>query len=179
MEDRVVQGEDDGYMKPGELHDKDELKPQNDLTADQKLVVALDMAEAIAVLHGNENGMIIHDDIQLSQYLFNADKSMIKINDFNRAEFPLFDEKSGEYCLYENGHGHGNVSWSFCGVELYDILCLRSCSVYCLQWRSPEEYQDGPLTEKIDVWSLGCNMYAILTGLNPLYDIKDGKKQRV
>jgi hypothetical protein len=109
MEDRVVQGDDDGYMKPGELHDKDELKPQNNLTAAQKLVVALDMAEAIAVLHGNENGMIIHDDIQLSQYLFNADKSMIKINDFNRAEFPLFDEKSGEYCRYENGHGHGNV----------------------------------------------------------------------
>jgi serine/threonine protein kinase len=29
---------------------------------------------------------------------------------------------------------------------------------------------DTPLNEKIDVWSLGMNMYALLTGLNPFYD---------
>jgi serine/threonine protein kinase len=27
-----------------------------------------------------------------------------------------------------------------------------------------------PLNEKIDVWSLGMNMYALLTGVNPFYD---------
>ena len=47
------------------------------------------------------------------------------------------------------------------------------------QWRSPEEYRDGPLTEKIDVWSLGCNMMTILTGLNPHYTIHNYNKYRV
>jgi serine/threonine protein kinase len=29
---------------------------------------------------------------------------------------------------------------------------------------------DKPLNEKIDVWSHGMNMYALLTGVNPFYD---------
>lgn len=32
------------------------------------------------------------------------------------------------------------------------------------KWRSPEEYDNRPLNEKIDIWSLGNNMYSILTG---------------
>jgi serine/threonine protein kinase len=32
---------------------------------------------------------------------------------------------------------------------------------------------DEPLNEKIDVWSLGMNMYALLTGLRPFYDAND------
>ena len=35
-----------------------------------------------------------------------------------------------------------------------------------------------PLDEKIDVWSLGTNMYAMLTGLSPFYDIKSDKTIR-
>jgi serine/threonine protein kinase len=29
---------------------------------------------------------------------------------------------------------------------------------------------DKPLNEKIDVWSLGMNMYTLLTGVNPFYN---------
>jgi serine/threonine protein kinase len=32
---------------------------------------------------------------------------------------------------------------------------------------------DEPLNEKIDVWSLGVNVYALLTGLRPFYDADD------
>lgn len=98
-----------GNIKQEDLHDEDEVKPQNNLTSTQKLVIALEMAEGLAVLHGYKNGLIIHDDVQLAQYLFNADFTMLKLNDFNRAEFPLFNEQTNEYCLYTNGHGHGNV----------------------------------------------------------------------
>ncbi len=86
-------------LKQEDLPDKDEVKPQNDLTAQQKLVIALEMAEGLAVLHGYTNGLIIHDDVQLSQYLFNADYSILKLSDFTRAEFPLWDEENQEYCL--------------------------------------------------------------------------------
>jgi serine/threonine protein kinase len=51
----------------------------------------------------------------------------------------LFDEDNQEYCRYRNNPGMGD-------------------------WRSPEEYDNKPLDEKIDVWSVGNNMYAILTG---------------
>ena len=122
-------GGDDGAMKAEELQDEAELMPQNHLTGTEKLVLALEMAEAVAVLHGYEGGLIIHDDIQLSQFLFNQNKTGLVLNDFNRAEFPLFDEKAGDYCRYRNGEGGGN-------------------------WRAPEEYRDEPLLEEIDVWSM-------------------------
>jgi serine/threonine protein kinase len=40
------------------------------------------------------------------------------------------------------------------------------------QWRAPEEYFDDPLDEKIDIFSLGNNLYSILTGLSPFYTLK-------
>ena len=55
---------------------------------------------------------------QLSQYLLSADKTIVKLNDFNRAEFMLWDEEGEEYCKYSEGHGNGNVS--FCGSLGYD-----------------------------------------------------------
>ena len=57
----------------------------------------------------------------------------------------LFNEKDQEYCRYRNNPGHGD-------------------------WRAPEEYHDKPLNEQIDIWSLGNNFYALLTGLYPFYD---------
>jgi hypothetical protein len=101
----VVSGS--GYSK--NLYDRAALKPHNRFTPIQKLVIALEMAKGLVPLHG-ANAMIIHDDVQNSQYLFNDDKSMIILNDFNRAEMPLWDEERGEYCRYKNGRGHGNVS---------------------------------------------------------------------
>ncbi len=141
-----VTGGDEGYAKPGTLKDEEEVKPQNNLTGIEKLVLALEMAESLADLHGYPNGAISHDDLNLSQYLLNKDKTRLKLNDFNRAEFLLYDEENGEYCQWTNGHGYGD-------------------------WRAPEEFQDHPLTEQIDVWSLANNMYTLLTGLYPFYDV--------
>ena len=49
------------------------------------------------------------DDIQLPQFMVTND-GRLKLGDFNRAEFMLYDEEHGEYCKYRNGHGHGDVS---------------------------------------------------------------------
>jgi serine/threonine protein kinase len=95
--------------------------------------------------------VIVHQDIQLSQFLFNNDLTRVKLNDFNRAEFVLWDEANNEYCKYTEGKGHGD-------------------------WRSPEEFVDGLLNEKVDVFSLGNNFYSILTGLWVFYDSKDTKE---
>lgn len=176
-------GDIEGLVIGGDGHaqqdyDREELQPQNDLTGKEKLVLALEMAEGIAVLHGYGGGPIVHDDIQLPQYLLNKEKTMLKINDFNRAEFMLFDETTQKYCRYRNGQGNGNVRVLFLIGRSKEI---RQCShlLLFLQWRSPEEYKDGLLNEKIDIWSLGNNMYALLTGLNPIYWTNtDGVKVR-
>jgi serine/threonine protein kinase len=108
LEDIIVPGE--GYMKPKNLDDHDDVKPQNNLTANDKLLIALEMAESIALLHNYPGGRIVHDDIQLSQFL-RTKNGYIKLNDFNRAEIMLWDEENQKYCKYRNDPGHGNVSW--------------------------------------------------------------------
>lgn len=124
-----------------------ETKPLNQLGDVEKLDISLQMAEAIADLHGFKDGVLVHDDIQLPQFLF-AKNNKIKLNDFNRGEAMLYNEKKGEYCRYRNGDGGGD-------------------------WRAPEEYADKPLNEKIDVWSFGNNVYSVLTGLFVYYSALD------
>jgi hypothetical protein len=48
---------------------RDKLVKMNNLTATQKLEYALQMAESIAVLNNFEKGVIVHDDVQLTQFL--------------------------------------------------------------------------------------------------------------
>lgn len=93
-----------GYEEPTN-GSGDEVQTRNGLSPVQKLVLALDMAEGLADLHGYSSNLIIHDDVQLSQFLLNKDRTRLKLNDFNRAEFPLWNGHN--YCMYQNGKGHG------------------------------------------------------------------------
>jgi len=138
-----------GYITNDHLNDNEDVNPHNNLTPAQKLQMALKMTESIADLHGFTDGIIVHDDIQLAQFLYTKQFDM-KLNDFNRAEVFLYDIEQGKYCRYKNGKGGGN-------------------------YRSPEEYSDNVLNEKIDIWSMGNNIYALLTGLWIFYDDNDEK----
>ena len=87
----------------------------------------------------------------------------------------MWDEHEQKYCGYKEGFGMGNVSIQICcefraGSFLLSnpFLCLR-----LFQWRSPEEYYNEYLNEKVDVFSLGNNIYTLLTGLWVFYDIDD------
>jgi hypothetical protein len=90
------------------LNDRDHLVLGNNLTGTQKLEISLEMAEAVRVLHSFPGGVIVHDDIQLPQFLFSA-TGQLKLNDFNRAEIMLWNEKDREYCRYRNEPGRGDV----------------------------------------------------------------------
>ena len=148
VEDAIIPTSGHPNEKHG-LQDKYGVRPQNDYNPTEKLELALEMALCIAELHGFKDGVIVHDDIQLSQFLIGSD-GKLKLNDFNRAEIMLYNDKKGEYCKYKNGGVYGN-------------------------YRAPEEFSNYRLDEKIDVWSMGNNLYALLTGLWVYYEIDDDK----
>ena len=104
-----------------------EVLPRNNFTASEKLKLALDMVMPVAALHNFKDGVIVHDDIQLSQFLWTDEtKTAVKLNDFNRAEVMFWDEEHWEYCKYRNGRGHGDVS-GFETPVLFLSLTLVSC----------------------------------------------------
>jgi len=92
-------------------------------------------------LVSHQSRIMIFYSIKLGQFLL-TDDGHVKINDFNRAEIMLYNERDQEYCPYVTSMGGG-------------------------VWRAPEEYSVRPLNEKIDVWSLGmfC-LYFHMVGLS-------------
>lgn len=124
IEEVIVPGE--GYIKQEDLHDEIDVNPQNDYNASEKLEMALAMAESLADLHGFKDGPIIHDDVQLCQWLRTRD-GRLKLGDFNRAEIYNYNETKGEYCVYNNGKGYGNVS----------RFCFIACLLDRFSWNIP------------------------------------------
>jgi hypothetical protein len=110
------------------LNDTDHLGPQNSLAPSQKLMYALEMAESIAELTGYSGGVIVHDDVQMSQWLLTQDMHL-KLNDFNRAEILLWDEEYQEYCRYRNYAGEGD--WR-APEEYLDVSCIVAACVTAL-----------------------------------------------
>jgi len=70
MSQRISQGEE--YDGRGRISQKqldefqhDDVHPFNDFTPEEKLDIALAMAEGIAVMHGHFEGVIVNDDGEL------------------------------------------------------------------------------------------------------------------
>jgi serine/threonine protein kinase len=160
-QDVVGMDERSQYFKP---HLSEELVVLNNFTGSEKLKLALSMVRPVAALHNYADGVIVHDDIQLSQFLWTDEsKTAMKLNDFNRAEIMFWDDENEEYCKYHNGKGAGDVS---CFV--FELLCflriaLVSSTFVHPKWRSPEEYKDEPINEKIDIFSLGTVKWSAST----------------
>ena len=94
------------------------LAPRNHYTPTEKLNIALEMAESIADLHGFKDGVIVHDDIQLCQWMRRESDGKMLLGDFNRATVMEWNVtgKGGKgegYCRFDNGGGYGNVSVLF------------------------------------------------------------------
>jgi hypothetical protein len=85
-------------------------EPRNNLTASTKLTMALEMAESLADLHGFSGGVIVHGDLQLSQWLRESPNSTLVLGNLNLARILPWDSKRQEYCKTPNGRRHGSVS---------------------------------------------------------------------
>lgn len=66
--------------------EESELNPRNAFSPSEKLHLALEMVEPLVAMHTMLDSPVVHDDLDLGQYLWADDeKRNIKINDFNRA----------------------------------------------------------------------------------------------
>ena len=124
----------------------DDVVPFNKLTPEQKLKIALQMAEALALLHGNNEGVIVNDDVQVDQWLLGADGNL-RLNDYNNAIILKWNPDRNEYCDFK--------------------------VAYHYIFRSPQEVKRRTTDETSDVFALGLIMYTILTGFMPFYERRD------
>jgi len=106
-----------------------------------KIRLALDVMRSLQVLHEVQDGPIIHADIQAKQFLIDPIKG-VKLNDFNRCRFVPTNDKTG----------------SDCKITIQSAPGAN---------RSPEEYEQLKLDEKIDIFSTANILYSILTGSRP------------
>jgi len=143
-----------------------------------KLKMALQMAEAIAHLHGHEEGPVAHSDIQYGQFLLDY-KNNVYLSDFNRAEPLLWDMQNGSYCMHYLGAGGGTVSFCqtphhFASINMHHpLISLVNHISYLYKVRSPEEYMMNAVNESIDVYSFGMILYTLLSGTDPYDEYKN------
>jgi len=78
----------------------------NDFAPRVKLRMALEMAESLAVLHGNG---VVHNDVQLSQWLRTRNDTLV-LGDFNSARILEWNTDESAYCKFSTGSVFGNVS---------------------------------------------------------------------
>ena len=157
MDSKMMSGS--GYASTEELAKLDDVHPANDLTALEKLQMALEMAESLADIHGFKGGEIVHQDINLEQWLVARDGS-VKLNDFNNAGISLWDEATQTFCTSKGVYG-GTVSPNEFDAQIFSsILTLH----FCLQDHAPEEYNGyGVLDHGVDAYSYGNNIYILVS----------------
>lgn len=144
----------DGYMRQKDLNrlEKTDVHPMNNLTAMEKLDMALVMAESLADIHGYKGGVISHGDTHPDQWL-RSRNGKVKLNDFNNAEIFDFNEAENRYC---------KIFRCFGGT-----------------FRSPEEFRCIRANEAMDTYSMGNNIYSLLTGLWPFYNFSEDDEAKV
>lgn len=167
IEEDIYGPDEDENGEPTKERAHDDWEPVNDLSNVEKIKYALQMAEAVADLHGFYGGVILHEDIKADQFLWNEDKSYIKLNDFSRSLFLMWDGTTQEYCAYDENECRSVSVHSALLLYFDTYLYGGGLTVFCWnhQFRSPEEYEwSHNLTEKIDVYNLASIFFILLTG---------------
>lgn len=133
-----------GYIQQNDLDriQMDDVHPMNNLTLSEKLEMALVMAESLADIHGYKGGVIAHGDVHPKQWLRTID-GKLKLNDFESGEILDFDPWNQTYC---------NVYRCYSGY-----------------YHAPEELKCVRGNEAFDIYSMGNNIYVLLTELWPYY----------
>jgi serine/threonine protein kinase len=130
-----------------------ELAPGGELTEDvimqispqKKLEYAIDIAQAVADLHGPDN-TLVHRDLWGVQFLFTAD-GKLKLNDFNLGFFQRWNTVRNIPCPRTGGRT----------TKRMDAVMKKPL----------EDISSMPISEKIDAWGIGVMFYYLLTSCRP------------
>ena len=128
---------------------KDDVHPYNAFTNEQKLDLAISMAESLAEFHGFSGSVVVNDDISFDQWLYaDSDDGRIMLNDLNNVLLLTWNREKQEYCKF-----------------------YRQSEV--LGFSAPETYRGDWVDESSDVWPMGNVIFSLLTGLYPYNDYTD------
>jgi hypothetical protein len=139
------------FLEPDDL---DELSKagsplsKNPYTPQEKLEMAVAMAESLAELHGNPSGPIVNNDVKIDQWVMTP--SGYKLNDFNKGRVLRWNPDQRRYCTIYSS---------------YDTV-----------YRAPEELEGDHVDVSPDVYALGKVLYTLLTGRQPHFE--HGSKSR-
>jgi hypothetical protein len=128
-----------------------QIKGNNMFTPGEKLHMALEMAESLALLHGYEGGAISHNDVQLSQWL-RSKRDRLVLGDFHSSRMLSWNHQRQAYCPYSTGTVFGNVRAMWNGANQSTLVNRLTHSSLCKmnhQYRSPEEYASSLLNEQV------------------------------
>jgi len=104
---QIVSGEEyngRGRIAQAELNElqRRDVHPLNNFAVEQKLDIAISMAEAIAVLHGHDEGVIVNDDVHPDQYLLSRPEGgHVFMNDFSNARVLHWNPTEQRYCKFD------------------------------------------------------------------------------
>jgi hypothetical protein len=129
-------------LAPGGVLDRPIVRK---LSPQKKLEYAIDIAQAVADLHGPDN-TLVHGDLWSVQLLFSAD-GKLKLCDFNQGFFQRWNKVQNITCpMRGKNYLH----------KLQKVL------------KKPlEQISDMPVSEKIDIHGIGLMLHFILTACKP------------
>jgi serine/threonine protein kinase len=114
------------------------------LSPQKKLEYAIDIAQAVADLHGPDN-TLVHGDLWGSQFLFMPD-GKFKLGDFNQGFFQRWNMVRNISCPMPGGHTNRRGF---------------------IMKKSLEDLSYMPKSEKIDIWGIGVMFHYLLTVCMP------------
>ncbi len=79
------------------------------MNVSKKMEIYIVFSLSIADIQGFEKGVIVHDDVQLRQWLRTSDGRLV-LGDFNRAKILRWNDEDKDYCKFRTGTVFGDVS---------------------------------------------------------------------
>lgn len=121
-------------------------------TPEGRAKLAIGVMRGLSALHEVNGGPIVHADIQAKQFLVSLGGE-VKVNDFNRCRFMAFHKRTTMPCKFVIPTSPGKA-------------------------RSPEEYKEDYLDEKLDIYSAANVLYGIVTGKKAWYQLSTSEAKK-
>uniref|UniRef100_A0A453FXW5 non-specific serine/threonine protein kinase n=1 Tax=Aegilops tauschii subsp. strangulata TaxID=200361 RepID=A0A453FXW5_AEGTS len=138
------------YISNGTLREHLDGSRGEPLAFSQRLNIAIDIAHAVAYLHGYTDNPIIHRDIKPSNILL-TDQLRAKVSDFGFARLSPYDTEATHISTMVKG---------------------------TVGYVDPEYLNTNHLTERSDVYSFGVLLVELITGRRPV-ERNRGRQQRL